>query len=130
MDMFSTIEDMTPKEFREFLNEEGYHNEYDMLALMNYTLIKCVKVLLSQDLQRLKEIKEFHFAHKYDLKREEIETIKLMAKGYKYREIADAQGFTISFDGVKKRVKRIFAKLDVHSKQEAVEKAKDEGLII
>jgi len=130
MDLFSTIEDMTPKEFREFLNEEGYNNEYDMLALMNYTLIKCVKVLLSQDLQRLKEIKEFHFAHKFTLNQDEIATLKLMAKGYKYREIAEAEGIAISFDGVKKRVKRIFAKLGVHSKQEAVEKAKDEGLII
>lgn len=55
----------------------------------------------------------------YLSKREE-EILNLLAKGYRYKEIADA--LSISFETVRSHLKNIYDKLHVHSRTEAVVK--------
>ena len=55
----------------------------------------------------------------YLSKREE-EILNLLAKGYRYKEIADA--LSISFETVRTHLKNIYDKLHVHSRTEAVVK--------
>ena len=55
----------------------------------------------------------------YLSKREE-EILGLLAKGYRYKEIADA--LSISFETVRSHLKNIYDKLHVHSRTEAVVK--------
>jgi DNA-binding NarL/FixJ family response regulator len=50
----------------------------------------------------------------------ENETLELLAKGYRYKEIADKLG--ISFDTVRSHLRNIYDKLHVHSRTEAVVK--------
>ena len=46
--------------------------------------------------------------------------LELLANGYLYKEIADRMGITV--DGVRSYVRRIYEKLHVHSRTEAVVK--------
>jgi RNA polymerase sigma factor (sigma-70 family) len=50
----------------------------------------------------------------------EREILDLLAKGYRYKEIADA--LAISFETVRSHLKNIYEKLHVHSRTEAVVK--------
>lgn len=54
------------------------------------------------------------------LSRRETEILDLLAKGYRYKEIADA--LSISFETVRTHLKSIYHKLQVHSRTEAVVK--------
>ncbi|HEX9045736.1 MAG TPA: response regulator transcription factor [Verrucomicrobiae bacterium] len=54
------------------------------------------------------------------LSRREEEILNLLAKGYRYKEIADA--LSISFETVRSHLKNIYDKLHVHSRTEAVVK--------
>ena len=53
--------------------------------------------------------------------------LPLLSRGMSYREIADATG--IGFDTVKSHVRLVYRKLGVHSAEEAVIKAKAQGLL-
>lgn len=55
----------------------------------------------------------------------EQELVSLLAKGRHYREIADALG--ISVDTVRSHIRRVYEKLHVHSRTEAVLKVLQEG---
>lgn len=55
----------------------------------------------------------------YLSKREE-EILNLLAKGYRYKEIADA--LSIGYETVRSHLKNIYDKLHVHSRTEAVVK--------
>jgi DNA-binding NarL/FixJ family response regulator len=54
------------------------------------------------------------------LSKREQEILGLLAKGYRYKEIADA--LAISFETVRSHLKSIYDKLQVHSRTEAVVK--------
>lgn len=54
------------------------------------------------------------------LSRREQDILRLLAKGYRYKEIADA--LAISFETVRSHLKNIYDKLHVHSRTEAVVK--------
>jgi DNA-binding NarL/FixJ family response regulator len=54
------------------------------------------------------------------LSRREEEILDLLAKGYRYKEIADS--LCISFETVRSHLKNIYGKLHVHSRTEAVVK--------
>lgn len=54
------------------------------------------------------------------LSKREVEILNLLAKGYLYKEIADA--LSISFETVRSHLKSIYTKLQVHSRTEAVVK--------
>jgi len=54
------------------------------------------------------------------LSRREEEILRLLSKGYRYKEIADA--LAISFETVRSHLKNIYDKLHVHSRTEAVVK--------
>ena len=59
-------------------------------------------------------------AQQEPLSRREEEILNLLAKGYRYKEIADA--LAISFETVRTHLKNIYDKLHVHSRTEAVVK--------
>ena len=54
------------------------------------------------------------------LSRREQEVLELLAKGYRYKEIADA--LSVGFDTVRSHLRSIYDKLHVHSRTEAVAK--------
>jgi DNA-binding NarL/FixJ family response regulator len=58
--------------------------------------------------------------HQESLSRREEEILRLLAKGYRYKEIADA--LAISFETVRSHLKNIYDKLHVRSRTEAVVK--------
>jgi len=58
--------------------------------------------------------------HEEKLSAREEEILHLLAKGYRYKEIADA--LSISFETVRSHLKNIYDKLHVHSRTEAVVK--------
>jgi DNA-binding NarL/FixJ family response regulator len=55
-----------------------------------------------------------------NLSKREQEVLELLAKGYRYKEIADALG--LGFDTVRSHLRSIYDKLHVHSRTEAVAK--------
>jgi DNA-binding NarL/FixJ family response regulator len=55
-----------------------------------------------------------------NLSRREQEVLELLAKGYRYKEIADA--LSVGFDTVRSHLRSIYDKLHVHSRTEAVAK--------
>ncbi len=62
-----------------------------------------------------------------NLTKREIEMLELIAKGMSYEEVANNSG--ISYGTVRKHIENIYKKLNVHSKLEAVNKAKKDGLL-
>ena len=58
--------------------------------------------------------------HEEPLSKREQEILNLLAKGYRYKEIADS--LSISFETVRTHLKNIYDKLHVHSRTEAVVK--------
>ena len=70
-------------------------------------------------------VEHFHNLHGVcpesdDLSKRELEILQLLAKGFRYKEIADTLG--IGFETVRSHVKHIYDKLHVHSRTEAVVK--------
>jgi DNA-binding NarL/FixJ family response regulator len=70
-------------------------------------------------------VQYFHKKNKPDsdaqaLSKREQEILELLAKGYRYKEIADTLG--ISFDTVRSHLRNIYDKLHVSSRTEAVVK--------
>lgn len=55
-----------------------------------------------------------------NLSKREQEVLELLAKGYRYKEIADA--LSVGFDTVRSHLRSIYDKLHVHSRTEAVAK--------
>ncbi len=66
-------------------------------------------------------------AIEHDLTRRELEVLKLIARGLNYNEISGA--LNISYHTVSSHVKRIYRKLQVNSRSEAVYEAEQLGLI-
>ena len=62
-----------------------------------------------------------------NLTKREIEMLELIAKGMSYEQVADSTG--ISYGTVRKHLENIYKKLNVHSKLEAVNKAKKDGFL-
>ena len=73
---------------------------------------------------------EMIFAYVYGLTKDEIQTLKLMAKGLTNKQIADSLDAIITVDGVSKRIGSIMHKLKVDNRQQATLKALKEGLIV
>jgi DNA-binding NarL/FixJ family response regulator len=63
----------------------------------------------------------------HNLTPRELEMLEQIASGLSYEQVADSKG--ISYGTVRKHLENVYRKLDVHNKLEAVNKAKDQGLI-
>ena len=63
----------------------------------------------------------------YNLTPREIEVLEQLSKGLKYNAIAD--NLFLSVGTIRKHVENIYAKLQVHNKLEAIQKAKNNKLI-
>lgn len=63
----------------------------------------------------------------HNLTPREIEMLEQIASGSSYEQVADSKG--ISYGTVRKHLENVYRKLDVHNKLEAVNKAKEQGLI-
>jgi DNA-binding NarL/FixJ family response regulator len=85
------------------------------------------RILTSKDVGKDKATKRILFMGKYGLTDNEMNTLEIMARGLTYAQIADELGL-ISFDGVNKRVQKIFRKLGVNNRHQAVDKARSEWL--
>lgn len=70
-----------------------------------------------------------HFENKeeFNLTTREIEVLEQLSKGLKYNTIAD--NLILSTGTIRKHVENIYAKLQVHNKLEAIQKAKNNNLI-
>lgn len=64
---------------------------------------------------------------KFSLSRREIEVLELMAKGLSNKEIADE--LFVSLNTIKTHSSKLFEKLDVKRRTQAIEKAKKSGII-
>lgn len=63
----------------------------------------------------------------HNLTPRELEMLEQIASGLSYEQVADSKG--ISYGTVRKHLENVYRKLDVHNKLEAVNKAKEQGLI-
>ena len=63
----------------------------------------------------------------YNLTKRELEVLEQIAKGLSYDQISN--NLFISYGTAKKHVENIYAKMTVHSKIEAIEKARKSGLL-
>ena len=81
----------------------------------------------SKEVEKDKAMKRILFKDKYGLTDDLINTLELMARGLTYSQIADELG-SISVDGVNKRIQKIFRKMGVNNRHQAVDKAKSEWL--
>lgn len=86
------------------------------IALKALNLIKRATPLVK------KEVSNDH-----NLTPRELEMLEQIASGLSYEQVADSKG--ISYGTVRKHLENVYRKLDVHNKLEAVNKAKDQGLI-
>ena len=66
-------------------------------------------------------------AEEVNLTNREIEVLEQLSKGLKYNDIAD--NLILSVGTIRKHVENIYAKLQVHNKIEAIQKAKNNNLI-
>ena len=73
-----------------------------------------------------KEMKRILFKDKYGLTDDLMNTLELLEHGLKYAEIADE--LYISFDGVNKRIQKIYRKLGVNNRHRAAKRARSEWL--
>lgn len=69
--------------------------------------------------------KEISIEH--NLTPRELEMLEQISSGLSYEQVADSKG--ISYGTVRKHLENVYRKLDVHNKLEAVNKAKEQGLI-
>lgn len=129
--VFSRIEDMTVREIREYLKEKGFLDLSDILAIayLVFEFLTGERIMILGKTDVNMELREIRFAYKYGLTKKEAQTLKLMAQGLKYREIARSLEVSVSEDAVAKTVRRIFDKLGVHNRTEASRMAFKEGLI-
>lgn len=63
----------------------------------------------------------------FDLSPREFETLKHIARGHNYSEVAKLMG--ISMSTVQSNIRNLYRKMDAHSQMQAVAKARDAGLI-
>jgi DNA-binding NarL/FixJ family response regulator len=113
---------------RAYLQKTGRDNVSDLLAILLIIHLKSLGTRQREPSDNEKHLKEVEFAYKYQLSQDHVITLKLMAQGLTYDQIAQKLK-TISPDGVKKRVRRIFEQLNVHTKLEACARAREEGII-
>jgi DNA-binding NarL/FixJ family response regulator len=92
-------------------------------AAMNPSIaLKTLKLLRNPiDIQDLKD------QLKISLSKREVEVLEQLSKGLSYTAIAD--NLFLSPGTVRKHIENIYKKLQVHSKMEAVQKAKDHNII-
>ena len=86
------------------------------IALKSLNLIKNASVKVKQDVPAENQ-----------LSKREIEMLEHIASGMSYEEVANVTG--ISYGTVRKHLENIYKKLNVHSKLEAVNKARKDGLL-
>ena len=99
---------------------EGIHDVLDGGAPMTSSVARKVLNMFAQEsLAKRKNL--------FDLTEREIEILSMLGKGLSYKMIADAGG--ISFHTVNAHLKKIYEKLHVHSKTEAVSKTLKERLV-
>jgi two-component system, NarL family, nitrate/nitrite response regulator NarL len=63
----------------------------------------------------------------FDLSAREIETLKLLSHGFSYAEVGIHMGVAVST--VQSNIRSLYRKLEVHSQVQAINKAKDAGVI-
>jgi DNA-binding NarL/FixJ family response regulator len=73
------------------------------------------------------EIDDCATAEQVKLTSREIEVLEQLSRGLKYNAIAD--NLILSVGTIRKHIENIYAKLQVHNKIEAIQKAKDNKLI-
>ncbi len=86
------------------------------IALKSLNLIKTATLKVKQEL-----------AVESQLSKREIEMLEHIAAGMSYEQVANITG--ISYGTVRKHLENIYKKLNVHSKLEAVNKARKDGLL-
>lgn len=63
----------------------------------------------------------------FDLTRRELETLQLLSRGFSYAEVGAQMGVAVST--VQSNIRALYRKLEVHSQVQAINKAKDAGVI-
>lgn len=128
--LFSGLDKITIKDLRADLEQKGYCDFYDLLtvSLLIYGFLTGKGGAFFNSDDPGSEIKEMLFAYKNNLTQNDIETLKLIAEGFTYDQIAEKLG-TISIEGVKKRAQKIYSNLEVKNRFQAAYKAIKASLI-
>ncbi len=122
----SQIDDISIRELSEALEETGHRDLRDIVAIALFVH----KLLIGKGMvgsEKSSKDRVIDSIVKYDLSADEIRTLRLMADGNTNNEMADK--LAISIEGVKKRVERILAKLNVSNRIQAAVKAAKESLV-
>ena len=127
-DLLSGVEQLCFEDFKEHLKDKGLYNERDLLAALLHEVLK-FKGMFPKESQELKKNKERLFGYKYHLKQEQVDLLKLLAQGYKYKEIPEKLGIAISEEGMNKRIGKLYSVLSIHSRHEAARIAFKEGIV-
>ncbi len=111
-------------EFRDHLAVIGVLDDCRDLQVLN-TFIHLKR--LHEQTDNTNKIKQELAHYKFIVTYVEVDTLKCMLNGYTYEKIAQVPGIMIGESGIRKRIRRIYNKLGVNNKAEAIKKAKDEG---
>jgi DNA-binding NarL/FixJ family response regulator len=112
------LKEVNPKEI-----QQGILETMNGGATMTPSIaMKTLKMFRSPDAFEVFENKE-----EYNLTPREIEVLEQLSKGLKYEAIAS--NLFLSSGTIRKHVENIYAKLQVHNKMEAIQKAKNNKLI-
>lgn len=125
----SQIENMTIKEVKEKLSEQGYCDFIDVLTIS----LLLVKLLTDKEnpstplFKEDQETREMRFAYRYDLSKDDVTTLKAFMKHTKYESVGEV--LNISGEAVSKRLKNIYRKMNVSNKFEAAQIAIHAGIV-
>ena len=121
-ELLNVIRGLSFEDFQ-FLSQQEFADPYEVTVFLEFTKLKvfCSKLdTFESKKQEIKEIRIFQFADKFKLSKKDIKTLELLADEKTYEEISDAKGISVEVGSVHKRIQRIYRKLDVNSKKEAV----------
>jgi DNA-binding CsgD family transcriptional regulator len=117
----SQVENMTIKDIKEKLSEQGYCGFFDILtiSLLVYKLLTDQEKPSTPLLENDQEMKELLFAVRYDLSKDDVATLKAFMKHANYEKTGDV--LCISADTVNKRMRKIYRQMKVTNKIHAAQ---------
>ena len=121
-ELLNVISDMSFEDFQ-IRSKQEFADPDEVKTFFEFTKVKvlCSKLgTCDRKKQEIQKIRVLQFADKFKLSKKDIKTLDLLADGKTYDEISDAKGMVVSVEAVHKRIQRIYKKLGVNSRQEAV----------
>ena len=112
------IKGMSFSEFEKKMEEDGLRNHNEKMEFMQFMNLKMISNLMDHNVD-VEEFKEYKFARDNNLNANQLLTFKRYLKGKSIPEISRTKGECVTLGAIEKRLKRLFKKLELHSKEEA-----------